>query len=197
MECLKAATLKHPINRQLGFAYIIAYADKPQFQMGFKGIIQLGLRTGQFRYLNADCVYEGMKVEQDHLTGRINILGAAKSNVVVGYFAYMELLSGFTKAVYITIDDALAHAKKYSRAYQYDIKQGSKSCPWSTDPNAMGKKTAIKMLSKYFPMTVDLARALDDIDEQEFGSVMRDDANSKIIDGDQHPEGDHQDGENQ
>src|SRR5690606_14139389 len=63
MEALKAASLKLPINRQLGFAWIVPYKDKsgeyiPTFQLGYKGYIQLALRTGAYRYINADVVYE-------------------------------------------------------------------------------------------------------------------------------------------
>jgi phage RecT family recombinase len=59
MEALKAATLRLPINRSLGFAYIVPYGSKPEFQIGYKGYIQLAMRTGAYRYINADVVYEG------------------------------------------------------------------------------------------------------------------------------------------
>ena len=58
-EALKAAALKLPVEKQLGFAYIIPYKDVPQFQLGYKGYIQLAMRTGEYRYINAGKVYEG------------------------------------------------------------------------------------------------------------------------------------------
>jgi len=72
MEALKAATLKLPINKNLGFAYIIPYGDVPYFQLGYKGYIQLAMRTGQYRYINADVVYEGELVYHDKLTGEVS-----------------------------------------------------------------------------------------------------------------------------
>ncbi len=74
-EALKAASLKLPINKQLGFAWIVPYKDGktgeviPVFQLGYKGYIQLALRTGAYRYINADVVYEGELVRRDKLTG--------------------------------------------------------------------------------------------------------------------------------
>jgi len=167
MEALKAASLKLPINKNLGFAYIVSYKTSPQFQMGYKGYIQLAMRTGQFRYLNADKIYDGMRVDKDYLTGKIQILGAAKSDTVTGYFCYMELINGFSKAVYISREEAKTHGERYSQAYQYDIREKKKTCPWSTDFDAMGIKTAIKRLSKYFPMTVEMAQWMDDHDEED------------------------------
>lgn len=58
-ECLKAVSLKLPINKQLGFAYVVAYKGIPQFQIGYKGLIQLCMRTGQYKHINAGEVYEG------------------------------------------------------------------------------------------------------------------------------------------
>src|SRR5690606_23903396 len=78
MEALKAASLKLPINRQLGFAWIAPYKDKnveyiPTLQSGYKGYIQLALRTGPYRCINADVVYEGELGRRDRLTGEIEI----------------------------------------------------------------------------------------------------------------------------
>ena len=176
-ECMKAASLKLPINKNLGFAYVVPYKDVPQFQMGWKGYVQLGLRTGQFKYLNAGCIYDGQRVESDVLSGAVRILGAAKSQTVIGYFAYMELINGFQKAVYITKDEATAHAKRYSRAYQYDLREKKATCPWSTDPDAMGMKTAVKMLAKFFPMTVEMARILDEQEESIVDGEIAENAN--------------------
>jgi recombination protein RecT len=153
-ECMKAASLKLPINKNLGFAYVIAYKGVPQFQMGYLGIIQLSLRTGQFKYLNADVIYEGMSVEKDYLTGRTAIYGEATSEKAVGYFCYMELLNGFSKTVTLTRKEAEAHGKRFSKTFN--------SGPWQTDFDAMALKTAIKKLRKYFPMSVEMQQAFSD-----------------------------------
>ncbi len=183
LECLKAASLKLPINKNLGFAFIVPYKDIPQFQIGYKGIIQLSLRTGQFKYLNAGCIYEGQEVERNHLKGTVKILGKATSQVATGYFCYMELNNGFSKAVAITREEADAHGKKYSKAYQYDIANNVKKCPWSTNFDSMGKKTTVLMLKTYFPMTIEMAQILAEQDEEEAMAEIEENANTgEIID---------------
>lgn len=127
MEALKAAVLHLPINKSLGFAYIIPYSNsypkkdeygrdmigqdgkkiwekklEPTFQLGYKGYIQLAMRTGQYRTLNADVVYEGEVRKVSKLTGEIAFDGDKKSDKVIGYFCYFELLNGFAKTLYMT-----------------------------------------------------------------------------------------------
>jgi len=162
MEALKAASLKLPINKQLGFAYIIPYKDGktgqyiPTFQLGYKGYIQLAMRTGAYKYINADVVYEGELIKQDKLTGEIVIDPAQKkSDKVVGYFAYIETLNGFRKALYMSVEEIIEHAKKYSKSY------GSKNSVWTTDFDAMALKTVLRLLlSKYGIMSVEMQTAI-------------------------------------
>ena len=92
-EALKAVSLKLPINKQLGFAYIIPRRDhgvwKPTFQLGYKGYIQLCMRTGAYRYINAGPVYEGELKRVDKLSGEVDLSGdpAGEDAPVIGYFA--------------------------------------------------------------------------------------------------------------
>lgn len=102
LEALKAATLRLPINRQLCFAWIIAYGNKPTFQIGYKGMIQLAMRTGQYKCLNADVVYEGELKGRNKLTGEIDLSGKRTGDIVAGYFAYFEMINGFTKSLYMS-----------------------------------------------------------------------------------------------
>ena len=101
MEALKAATLRLPINKNLGFAYIVPYKNKgkaePQMQIGYKGLTNWLCGPGEYRYLNADVVYEGELKSYDKLTGHMDLNGERKGDKVVGYFAYLELLNGFSK----------------------------------------------------------------------------------------------------
>lgn len=162
LEALKAATLKLPITKALGFAYIIPYGNVPQFQLGFRGLVQLAQRSGQYRYINADAVYEGEKVIYDRITGMLKIEGEATSDKPIGYFAYFQLLNGFEKCVYWTREKVEAHAKRYSKAW-------SKSdSPWHTSFDAMALKTVLKsIISKYGIMSVEFVNALsnDAVDE--------------------------------
>lgn len=158
MVALKAATLKLPINKELGFSYIVAYKDNktkkfnPQMQIGYKGYIQLAMRTGQYKNLNANVIYEGMEIEEDYLTGEVKIKGKPKNNVVIGYFSYFKLLNGFEKINYMTKDEIIAHAKKFSKTYPNGA--------WKDNFDAMAMKTVTRLLiSKYGPMSTDMQQA--------------------------------------
>ena len=160
MEALKAATLKLPINKQLGFAYILPYKHQnqyiPQFQLGYKGYLQLAMRTGIYKYINADVVYEGELVSYNKITGELVIDAAAKkSENVIGYFAYMETINGFRKSIYMTKEQVIEHAKKYSKSYN------SQYSAWQTDFDMMAIKTCLRLLiSKYGLLSIDVANAV-------------------------------------
>jgi recombination protein RecT len=161
MEALKAASLKLPINKQLGFAWIVPYRDGktgqyiPTFQLGYKGYIQLCMRTGAYRYINADVVYEGELVKNDKLTGEIEIDPEQRtSNKKIGYFAFIETLNGFRKTLYMSVEDVTKHAQQYSKSY------GNKASVWATDFDSMALKTCLRLLlSKYGIMSVEMQRA--------------------------------------
>lgn len=185
VEALKAATLKLPINKQLGFAYIVPYKSKgaaiPQFQLGYKGYIQLAMRTGQYKYLNTGVIYEGMEVKRDILTGQFEFTGEPTSEKAIGYFAYMELLNGFSKTLYMTKDEIIKHAKRYSKSFNYN------SSAWQTNFDEMALKTTIRLLlSKYGILSVDMISALtsDSNDDKEtaVANEIEDNANKEVID---------------
>lgn len=179
-ECLKAATLNLPINKSLGQAYVIPYKVKgkmtPNFQIGYKGYIQLAQRTGQYRFINAGVVPEGMNVKTDFLTGQTVIEGIAKSDKAYGYFAYFELLNGFSKSKFMTVEEIVAHAKKYSKSY------GSDFSPWKNQFDAMAIKTVIlQLIPKYGPMSTEFIRAMDDEMEAEFREEVTENANKEPL----------------
>ena len=144
-----AAALKLPINPSLGFAYIVPYKNQAQFQLGFKGMIQLAMRSGQYRMLNSGAVREGQIKEIDFETGEI-VRGEKISDKVVGYVAYMELINGFRKTLYMTVEEIKAHAEKYSQSYAYDLRYGKRSSVWSMNFDAMARKTVLKRLLNYY-----------------------------------------------
>jgi len=162
-EALKGALLKLPINKNLGFAYVIAYKGKPDFQIGYKGYVQLALRTGNYKTLNCDEVYEGEYRTRNKLTGEFDLNGQAISDTVVGYFAYMELHNGFSKTLYMSKEKVIAHAKKYSPSYN------QANGPWTKEFNAMAKKTVLKnLLTHWGILSVEMINAIenDDVSEQ-------------------------------
>lgn len=162
---MQAATLKLPINQNLGLAYIVPYyngktkRNEAQFQMGWKGYVQLAERTGQYKTINASVVYEGQIEEIDFITGNI-IKGKRISNKIVGYVAYIEFLNGFSKTLYMDRDEMEEHAKTYSQSYKKGFGV------WKDNFNAMALKTVTKQLiSKYGIMSIEmessnLARAI-------------------------------------
>lgn len=164
MEALKAASLKLPINKQLGFAWIVPYKDNktgryiPVFQLGYKGYIQLCMRTGAYRYINADVVYEGELVKKDKLTGWIELDPDKRiSDKKIGYFAHIETLNGFSKTLFMTTEEVIAHAKKYSKSY------GNSNSSWATDFDSMALKTCLRLLvGKYGIMSVEMQKAFID-----------------------------------
>lgn len=155
-SALVAATLDLPINQNFGFAYLIPYNSKSgkqcQFQMGYKGFMQLALRTGMYETFNATEVYEGELTERNRLTGIIKIdESQRKSKKVIGYAAYFKLLTGFSKTLYMSVEEITAHAKKYSKSYD------AKDSIWKKDFHSMALKTVIKLiLSKNGMLSVDL-----------------------------------------
>ena len=160
-----AAALKLPINPSLGFAFLVPFKGQATFQIGAKGFIQLAMRSGQYRTLNSGAVREGQIADIDFETGEV-IRGEKLSDEIVGYIAYMELLNGFKKSLYMTVEELLAHAEKYSQSYANDIRFGKKSSVWSTNFDAMAKKTVLKRLLNNFGIisidqqSADLATAL-------------------------------------
>jgi recombination protein RecT len=187
MEALKAAVLKLPINKALGYAYIIPFNNSvrdergnwtkkmtPTFQMGYKGYIQLAMRTGQYRTINADSVYEGELRKVNKLTGEIAFDGEKKSDKVTGYFCYFELLNGFSKTLYMTVEQMANHAKRYSKGLKKEttveslmaladlpIGTDSKTVGWLGNFHGMALKTVIRiLLSKYGYLSIEMQQAI-------------------------------------
>jgi recombination protein RecT len=163
-----AATLDLPLNNNLGFAYIVPYNQRQpdgqyktvaQFQLGYKGFIQLAQRSGQFKTIAAACVYEGQLIEQNPLTGFRFDFTQKKSDNPIGYAAYFELLNGFQKTLFMSIDDLRKHGLKYSKTFGNE--KTRKSSLWENDFDSMATKTVIKqLLSKFAPLSVEMQRAV-------------------------------------
>jgi recombination protein RecT len=210
MEALKAAVLKLPINKSLGFAYIIPFNNSvkdergnwtkkmtPTFQMGYKGYIQLAMRTGQYRTINADAVYEGEIRKVNKLTGEIAFDGDKKSDKTVGYFCYFELLNGFSKTLYMTVDQMAAHAKRYSKGLKKEttvdslialadlpMATDSKTVGWMGNFHGMALKTVIRIiLSKYGYLSIEMQQAIEnDSADEDRDDAERSNANVQTFD---------------
>lgn len=174
LAALTAASLDLPVNQNLGYAYIIPYKDKvkgmqAQFQIGYKGLLQLALRSGQFKTINTTDIREGELQSFNRLTGDIELIDIPDRTAkhIVGYLAYFKLLNGFEKTLYMSIEEIRTHANKYSKSYKNDYGV------WVDQFDAMAKKTVVKLLiARYAPMTIEMNRAtiadqavLKDLDE--------------------------------
>jgi len=140
-----AATLDLPIDKNLGFAWIIPYGELAQFQIGYKGYVQLALRSGRYAGMNA------VKVNAEALGGFDNIGDPLikwdqldETKEAIGYAFAWRLTTGFTKVVYWPKKSVEAHAQKYSQAYRAK----KKDSPWFTEFDKMALKTLITISLK-------------------------------------------------
>lgn len=155
---MTAASLNLPVNSSLGYAYIVPYKGKAQFQIGWKGFVQLALRTGQYKRIAAVPLYEGQLVEINPLMGNTYdfTIEPDKSKDPIGYVALLQLNSGFIKDLYMTHDEVNAHGKRYSQSY----KKGYGN--WVDDFESMALKTVIKLLlSKWGVVSTELQKAIE------------------------------------
>lgn len=146
----QAAMLDLPINQSLGFAYIVPYKGAAQFQLGYKGYIQLAQRSGQYVDIGAKTVYEGELEYENRLLDKFKF-GERTGDKVIGYLAYFRLTNGFEKMLFMELDEMIAHAKKYSKSYSGGTEK------WGlADFNTMAEKTVLKrLLSKYGPLSIE------------------------------------------
>ena len=158
-----SATLNLPLNNSLGFAYIVPFNNKQkdgtfkteaQFQIGYKGFIQLAQRSGQFKTISSAAIYEGQLVSSNPLTGFVFDFDKKTSDKVIGYAAFFQLINGFEKTLYMTVEDINKHAGKFSQTFKKGFGL------WKNDFDSMANKTVIKLLlSKFAPLSVDMQTA--------------------------------------
>lgn len=151
---MKAAVLNLPIEPSLGFAYIVPYKNQAQFQIGYRGLIQLAIRSGQVKNINAGVIYASQFVSYDPIFEELKLdLTKPATGDVAGYFASLELTNGFRKMTYWTLERVTAHGKRFSKTFT--------SGPWKTDFDAMAQKTLLKdLISKYAPLSTDMQEAV-------------------------------------
>ena len=151
-----AATLNLPINATLGFAHIVPYRNRKlnrveaQFQIGWKGYIQLAQRTGQFKRIAVTSIHDGQLIKKNPLTGYEFDFDSGWENEVIGFAAYFQLLNGFEATLYMSKEEMTAHAKRYSQSFQkqYGV--------WFDNFDSMAHKTVIKLLlSRFAPLSID------------------------------------------
>lgn len=153
---------------QLGQYYLVPFNDKnqgkvAQFQLGYKGYIQLAIRSGQYKKLNVLAIKEGELVKFDPLNEEIEVNlieneEERENAETTGYYAFFEYVNGFRKAIYWSRAKMEAHALKYSAGYR--AKKGYTF--WEKDFDGMAYKTMLRQLiSKWGIMSIDMQTAID------------------------------------
>ena len=173
---LLGEALQLPPSPQLGYCYLVGYKNKKKvgnqwveveeasFQIGWKGQIQLAIRSGQYKSIVVNEIKEG-EIDYNPITEEIDLHPIMNPTErerakTIGYYAAFELVSGFKKEMFAPIEKIQAHAKQYSKSYRYDLNSGKKSSVWSTNFDAMAKKTMIRMLlGKWGIMSVEMQQA--------------------------------------
>lgn len=168
---LTATALDLPLDKNLGFAYVIPYKNnrerttEAQFQLGAKGIKQLAIRSGQFIGMNVTDVREGEIAGRNRMTGEMTFNWIEDDEErekakVVGYLAWFKLVNGFEKTKYMTVEEIKAHATRYSQTYSSKNDYVRKNSKWATDFDKMAEKTVMKLLlSKDAPLSVEMQTA--------------------------------------
>jgi recombination protein RecT len=186
-SAMVAASLDLPIDKNLGYAWIVPFYDSKkghkaaQFQLGYKGYIQLALRTGQYKGINVIPVREGELVKWNRLTEEVELnLEAATSEKVIGYCGYFKLINGFEKTVYWTRDEVEAHRIKHNKAKD----KKSLNNVWKSDYDVMAMKTVLRnMLGKWGILSVEMQTAVsEDEKEPEIKDITEESNESNIID---------------
>lgn len=148
-----AASLNLPINPSLGFSYIVPYGNVAQFQIGWKGLVQLAMRSGQYKTLNVAKVPEGGIKSHNRITGEMEFNSDAESETTIGYVLYFKLLNGFEKYFYMSKEECAKHGKKFSKSYS--------NGQWTKDFDSMALKTVAKNgLSRYGILSVAMQEAI-------------------------------------
>ena len=170
-SCMVAATMDLPVDKNLGYAWVVPYGTKAQFQMGYKGYIQLALRTGQYKAINVVEIREGELINWNPLSEEVEIdFTQRKSDKVIGYAGYFKLLNGFEKTVYWSKEDIEAHAKKFSKTYSF------KNGVWQTDFDSMAKKTVLRnLLSKWGILSIEMQKAYSADNNSVKDTIMKED----------------------
>jgi recombination protein RecT len=156
---LTAQSLGLPLSPTLGFCYVVPYGNLAQFQVGWKGLVQLAIRTNLYKKIGVRPVHKGEALGLDEFGDEVvKFDHAFDQEEVVGYFAYFELTSGFKKTLYWTVDQCKAHAKRYSKSYG----NGSATDNWSNMFDTMAQKTVLKQLiSKFGILSVEIIKAIE------------------------------------
>jgi len=127
ISAMRAASLRLDVDVSRGQAWIIPYKGQATFQLGYKGVYELALRTGKYRYINVVDIYEGEVLTEDRMTGNHHLSGYRTGDRVIARMLYFKLTGGFEKTFVMTVEEIAAHARQYSPSFN------NPGSPWN-DP---------------------------------------------------------------
>lgn len=157
---------------QLGHYYLVPFKDKEkgkvaQFQLGYKGYLQLAIRSGYYKKINVLDIKEGELIKYNPLDEEIevNLIEDEEKREkakTIGYYAMFEYTNGFKKTLYWSRNKMIEHAKKYSQGYRADLSKGTSYTFWSKDFDGMAFKTMLRQLiSKWGIMSIEMQNAVE------------------------------------
>lgn len=157
---MNAAQLGLEPNTPLGQAYLIPFKNNKkgitecQFQIGYKGMIDMAYRSKEVKYIGSEVVYENDEFEYELGLNPVLKHKPARSNrgKPIYYYAVFKLVNGGEGFQVMSQEDVLNHAQKYSKSFN--------NGPWKTNFEEMAKKTVLKKLLKYAPMKTEFVRAV-------------------------------------
>lgn len=139
-SALRAASLRLSVDPSSGQAYLVPFKGKATLIVGYKGLHDMAVRTGKYRYINVTEIYEGETVGQDRISGFHHIEGGRQGDTVRGWLAAFQMFDGYSKTMYMPVEEIHAHAQKYSKSYD------SPTSAWKTDTAKMERKTVLRLL---------------------------------------------------
>ncbi len=166
---------------QLGHYYLVPFKDKEkgkvaQFQLGYKGYLQLAIRSGYYKKINVLDIKEGELIKYNPLDEEIevNLIDNEEKREkakTIGYYAMFEYTNGFKKTLYWSKNKMVEHAKRYSQGYRADLNKGTSYTFWSKDFDGMAFKTMLRQLiSKWGIMSIEMQNAV----EKDMGVINED-----------------------
>jgi len=175
ISAMRAATLRLSVDPSTGQAYLVPFKDQATLIVGYKGLHDMAVRTGKYRFINVGPIFEGESIEPDRISGLVtmdSIGGHKKSDTVIGWLGAFEMnpekgqKTGYAHTLYMTCEELQAHGKKYSKTYGRKNKDGVHTSKWQTDPPAMEKKTILRLLLRRWgyldPADIQTLEAIDD-----------------------------------
>ena len=166
---LLGEALKLSPSPQLGQYYLVPYRNKDveeaQFQLGWKGYVQLAIRSGQYKKITVSEIKEGELEYYNPITEEFKFAPILDEKIrnkarTIGYYAAFELNNGGSKEIYWSREKMQKHAETYSKGYNSDLKNKTSYTFWTKDFDSMAKKTMLRQLiSKWGLMSIDMQKA--------------------------------------